>query len=632
MTLPLLSAAVSVARVGATVASAQPGLDRLDVKLTEVSVDENRIRVVGAASNRTHPARDVIVELKINNLTVGRATAKPPSHRFATDVAALPGERICAIPTRGVGGPSCLHLPYNTPPNGALDRVDSALGRPIAGAIRVAGWALDPDTPAPIPVEVTIDDRRVARVLAEGRRPDVAAMFPNSGDRHGFDTTIAAQPGARICVVAINDSGPPSTLGCQSLRPGVVIQATARGRPPALLTGEGAWDRFRARSDDKVEVTIAASDRRFGLRRLTVETTRTLACLTAAGKQLATRTQSSSDVRPPNSPPTVLRPTSLSTRRGIDITSIRASCRPGRFREVHVLVRVTAINGLGSVRREDSVITSFGPDLLRVGTFNMNEKAGHKNAEYEAWAQSLGRRADVLALSEVHSLKRLRKVARAGGFSHFVVDAHRDVAIMSRGPIADVTSATLEPDGGASRSGSHNVEAFIELDGYPHQFIAMHWAINNADNEPQTPNVALEGHYRAAKWVISRLRRGGRAPDYTPTFVAGDTNALSGYPNPDSQEFPGITTPAMQLLATHLTDALRFFVDHSHVDPGGLVCSNKRIDYVFSIGSYEPILYECFSNDEHTSWVVPSDHPFVLVTYAVQDRPSDPSGPVSELS
>jgi subtilisin family serine protease len=98
-------------------------------------------------------------------------------------------------------------------PFGALDAVE-----PTFGAVRVTGWAIDPDTTAPLDVHVYVD-RAGAPVPANQSRPDVAAVYPTYGDRHGIDRMVVTTPGVhRVCLYAIDpDGGPNPTLGCRTV-------------------------------------------------------------------------------------------------------------------------------------------------------------------------------------------------------------------------------------------------------------------------------------------------------------------------------------------------------------------------------------------------------------------------------
>lgn len=96
-------------------------------------------------------------------------------------------------------------------PFGSADQV-----QPVPGGIWTRGWAIDPDTVAPIPVHVYIDGFGVA-VTADKVRADVGAAYPGYGERHGFDAFFPTQVGThQVCVYGINVGGTASntTLGC----------------------------------------------------------------------------------------------------------------------------------------------------------------------------------------------------------------------------------------------------------------------------------------------------------------------------------------------------------------------------------------------------------------------------------
>jgi hypothetical protein len=75
-------------------------------------------------------------------------------------------------------------------PMGFVDSTSS----PTAGALRVRGWTLDPDTNNPIAAHVYVDGAFAGQVTANGSRPDVGSALP-FGPNHGFDTTVSASPG-----------------------------------------------------------------------------------------------------------------------------------------------------------------------------------------------------------------------------------------------------------------------------------------------------------------------------------------------------------------------------------------------------------------------------------------------------
>ena len=116
-----------------------------------------------------------------------------------------------------------LVVDYNRNPFGSIDEVSAANGR-----VHTRGWAIDPDTTAPIDVHVYVGAPGYA-ITANTYRPDVGAAYPGFGDYHGYDAWFTAPAGTHnVCIYAINvPSGPNPSLGCRS----VVVPAPSP--PPA---------------------------------------------------------------------------------------------------------------------------------------------------------------------------------------------------------------------------------------------------------------------------------------------------------------------------------------------------------------------------------------------------------------
>jgi subtilisin family serine protease len=150
------------------------------------------------------------------------ATAFPgwgPAHGFDVSIPVADGSHTVCVYGIDAGPPApnsllgCRTTERSGAPFGSLDSVE-----PSFGGVRVAGWAIDPDTADPIDVHVYVD-RGGAPVPADQARPDVAAAFPGYGDRHGVDRFVLAGPGShRVCLYAIDtDGGVNTTLGCRAV-------------------------------------------------------------------------------------------------------------------------------------------------------------------------------------------------------------------------------------------------------------------------------------------------------------------------------------------------------------------------------------------------------------------------------
>ena len=103
----------------------------------------------------------------------------------------------------------------------------------------VFGWAIDPDSRDPIPVDVYVygpdgQPGMGRRLDASGEFPGLAAAYPGFGGAHAFFTAIPIPLGAKqVCAFGINvGSGGNSLLGCKSLGGdpyGVIDSARAAG-------------------------------------------------------------------------------------------------------------------------------------------------------------------------------------------------------------------------------------------------------------------------------------------------------------------------------------------------------------------------------------------------------------------
>jgi hypothetical protein len=107
-------------------------------------------------------------------------------------------------------GCKAVTLPQN--PFGKLDVVESG-----SGGIQVSGWAIDPDTKAPISVHLYMGGRAVRAVTADVSRRDLIPMY-GYGGAHGFATTLPGGAGNHtVCAYGINRGPGANTLiGCKT--------------------------------------------------------------------------------------------------------------------------------------------------------------------------------------------------------------------------------------------------------------------------------------------------------------------------------------------------------------------------------------------------------------------------------
>lgn len=105
----------------------------------------------------------------------------------------------------------CRSIVSVVDPTGAVDIVS-----PVPGGLRIAGWALDPDTVEPVVVHVYVDGALVKVLTADLPRADVGRAYPGFGERHGFEAVVPAVPGRHeVCAYAINvGAGRNALIGC----------------------------------------------------------------------------------------------------------------------------------------------------------------------------------------------------------------------------------------------------------------------------------------------------------------------------------------------------------------------------------------------------------------------------------
>jgi hypothetical protein len=144
------------------------------------------------------------------------------AHGFAQTVS-LPAGRseVCVYAINdGVGGNvqlGCKTVTASSTPDPGRSPIGNLEAVRVDGRTATAiGWALDPDTDAPIRVHLYVGSSGTA-VTADGSRPDVAAAYPGLGDRHGFSNELTLPAGTSdVCAYAINDgAGGNTLLGCK---------------------------------------------------------------------------------------------------------------------------------------------------------------------------------------------------------------------------------------------------------------------------------------------------------------------------------------------------------------------------------------------------------------------------------
>jgi hypothetical protein len=140
---------------------------------------------------------------------VARAYPKQGSaHGFKVTLDAPVGKAsVCATayPASGALTVSlgCSTVTVGNPsPHGAFDTA-----KVTTAGVTVNGWAIDPDTTAPINVQVKVDNQAVQTLAASATRNDVARAYPTAGAKHGFTGTVVLPSGKHtVCITGVNVS------------------------------------------------------------------------------------------------------------------------------------------------------------------------------------------------------------------------------------------------------------------------------------------------------------------------------------------------------------------------------------------------------------------------------------------
>lgn len=145
-----------------------------------------------------------------------------PNHGFTATLGSLPqGNHTVCVTGINVGPGYSVQLGCRTVLSWVLPAGNLEVVTASHDQVSVAGWALDPDTAAPISVDIYVDGVNLQRLTADQSRPDVAAAFPGWGAAHGYSATLGhlSQGAHTVCAWAINvlagNSNP--LLGCRSV-------------------------------------------------------------------------------------------------------------------------------------------------------------------------------------------------------------------------------------------------------------------------------------------------------------------------------------------------------------------------------------------------------------------------------
>ncbi len=202
----------------AGVAAPAPAPAEPRVEVRDLRYAAGRIGVRGVASGVPAGGR--------LRLEVGGAVSQHPAGTPFDLVVAAPGGRLeaCVTLLDGGGGAldrDCGVLDAPTDPFGEVDVVQAG-----AFTVRILGWAVDPQTSAPVDVVISVDGR-TSTTEADLARDDVARSHPAYGPDHGFDVRRVIAPGVHeVCAVALDVAeGRDAVLACVDVAVGGPVTA-----------------------------------------------------------------------------------------------------------------------------------------------------------------------------------------------------------------------------------------------------------------------------------------------------------------------------------------------------------------------------------------------------------------------
>jgi cell wall-associated NlpC family hydrolase len=164
-------------------------------------------------------------------------------------------------------GAGTLSAPSVKKPIGRFDSYLLGTGR-----LSVRGWAVDPDTTAPLQFDITIGGQSIGAGLANAPRPDVHRAHPIYSAFHGYAATFLtpADPGNyELCAVAVNNAkGGNSIIGCKIItirpktEPSTLATATASAaadaiEAQAIASGASTAAAFNAAGNSASRISIA---------------------------------------------------------------------------------------------------------------------------------------------------------------------------------------------------------------------------------------------------------------------------------------------------------------------------------------------------------------------------------------
>ena len=129
-----------------------------------------------------------------------------PGHGFAASIAVAPGTHWVCVDAMNTGAGvddhafPCQSMTVGGNPYGNYESLTVGPDQ-----VSLSGWVIDPDTAAPVRVDVWIDGHYAGTTVGGNERDDVGAAYPAYGSDHGFTVTLPLAGGTHsVCAYALN--------------------------------------------------------------------------------------------------------------------------------------------------------------------------------------------------------------------------------------------------------------------------------------------------------------------------------------------------------------------------------------------------------------------------------------------
>lgn len=188
------------------------------VRVTGWAFDPDTSGSIGVHIYVGGAVQGTVANLSRPDVAAAYGIGDPHGYDVTIPVSSPGPTQVCAYAiNEGPGANTFIGCRTTTVPGGSpIGVLDSVRGS--GSIISVDGWAIDPDTVAPITVHLYVDSA-ISGYPANGVRADIGAAFPGYGAEHGYSAQFSAGPGQHtVCAFGLNvGAGTNTAYGCKSV-------------------------------------------------------------------------------------------------------------------------------------------------------------------------------------------------------------------------------------------------------------------------------------------------------------------------------------------------------------------------------------------------------------------------------